>query len=199
MLVNEEGRTAIIAAVQVAERECSAEFVFCETPTSADYARWFLLPVMLATIALTTAIHLVWPQLPTMWIVLLQVPLVFILWLLATRPFVSRWLIPDAVEREAVRARACSLFAEHELYETPQRLGVLVLVSAFERRVHILADRGLTKLVDAEVWTQLVDRIGRHIRAGTTAQGVCEVIEDIRTRVPSDRLHAGKDRLPNTI
>ena len=199
MLVNKEGRAAIIAAVQHAERQSRAEFVFCETPISGDYTRWFVLPVMLATIALATAVHFIEPQLPTMWLVVLQVPIAIAFWMLSNVPSVSRWLIPDAAEIAAVHARACSLFAEHELYETPQRLGVLVLVSTFERRVYILADRGLTKLVDAQVWPVLVALIGRHIRAGTTAQGVCDIIEDIRARVPADDVHAAPDRLPNTI
>ena len=199
MLVNPEGRDMITAAIAAVEKRSGAEIVFCETSRSDDYARWLALPMLLATIACGLAIHGAFSDLSVVWVLLLQLPVAAFWWWVLNVPAVARWVIPDVVEIEAVARRAATLFAEHALFDTPARTGVLVLISAFERRVHILADQGLDSTVTKADWAVDVETIAEHIRAGTAATGVCKVVGRIADRVPYDSHHAPQNLLPDSL
>jgi len=58
-------------------------------------------------------------------------------------PPVARLFLSAARAEGEVRQAAQALFLEHELFNTGTRTGVLMLVSTFEHRVVVLADRGL--------------------------------------------------------
>lgn len=199
MLVNEEGRKLITDAIAAAEKRSGVEIVFCEASRSDDYERWLALPMFLATLASALVLHGALPTLATVWLLLLQLPLAALWWGLLHVPVVGRWVIPDVIEIEAVRRRAVTLFAEHALFETPCRIGVLVLLSAFERRVHILADRGLNALISSEAWAADVEIIRQHIRVGTAATGVCKVIDRIAASVPCDGVNVPQNFLPDSL
>jgi len=61
-------------------------------------------------------------------------------------PF-ARVFVPAERRDGEVRQYAQALFLEHGLHRTRQRDGILVLVSLFERRVVVLADRGVSEKV----------------------------------------------------
>jgi len=58
-----------------------------------------------------------------------------------------------------VRRHAESLFLRHEMFRTRDRNAVLILVSCFERRVEILADVGLHRLVSEPEWRPIIMRM----------------------------------------
>lgn len=199
MLVNQEGRKLITDAIAVAEKHSRAEIVFCESTRSDDYSRWLALPMLLATVASALALHGVVPELSAVWLLLVQLPVAGLWWWLLNVPSVARWVIPDVVEIEAVRRRAVTLFAEHALFDTPLRSGILILLSTFERRVHIMADRGLDVVVANDAWAADVETIAKHIRAGSAAVGVCKVVERIAASVPFDTKNVPQNLLPDSL
>ena len=199
MLVNTDGRAEIISAIAKLETQCPAEVVFCEIPRSADYTKWFILPVVLTTMASVISVHLLAGSLPVVWLLLLQLPLLALFWFASRVPAIGRALIPNQAEQASVKLAAVHLFAEHALFETPNRMGLLVLVSTFERRVHILADRGLDSLVSTDVWQSEVALVVSHIRAGTTAVGVCKTIENLAERLSVGKTLPGAALLPNAL
>jgi putative membrane protein len=87
-----------------------------------------------------------------------------------------RLLIGAKVARTEVHQRAVQAFVEHGLAETRDRTGVLILVSLLERRVEVLADRGIREKVPPETWDDVVARVVRGIRAGRLDDGLIDGI-----------------------
>src|SRR5438552_6858959 len=63
------------------------------------------------------------------------------------RPIARVFLHAARAEAE-VLAHAWSLFLRHEVFATPQRNGVLILVSRFERRMAVVMDTALRERVE---------------------------------------------------
>jgi len=79
-------------------------------------------------------------------------------------------LFIDHTRRDAeVIQFAQSLFFQHGLDRTRGRVGILLLVSLFERKVVILADEGFDGRIDAPDWGALTRRITLLLRHRTTA------------------------------
>lgn len=66
------------------------------------------------------------------------------------------------------RRRAAAAFLEQEVFRTADRVGILVFVSLFERRVVVLADSGIHARVEEGEWDAIVSRIAGGIRRGET-------------------------------
>jgi putative membrane protein len=78
-------------------------------------------------------------------------------------PFARLFLRTVRAEVE-VRQRAQSMFLTREMFRTPERTAVLVLVSLFERRIEILPDTGLhDRVIDAD-WRAVIARMAPRLR-----------------------------------
>ncbi len=79
-------------------------------------------------------------------------------------------LFVDRIRRDVeVTQFAQSLFFRRGLDRTRGRLGILLLVSLFERKVVLLADEGFDGRMDAQDWGVLTRRITLLVRYGSTA------------------------------
>ncbi|MGC1521521.1 MAG: TPM domain-containing protein [Steroidobacteraceae bacterium] len=67
---------------------------------------------------------------------------------------------------------AQALFLRRELFDTPHRDAVLILVSRFERRVHILPDTGLRNAVGQAAWQVVIERMKPALRQSRTADAL---------------------------
>ena len=67
---------------------------------------------------------------------------------------------------------AQALFLRRELFKTPHRDAVLILVSRFERRVHILPDTGLNATVGEAEWQAVIERMKPALRQARTADAL---------------------------
>ena len=90
------------------------------------------------------------------------------------RFFISRKEIDDEVEEAAI-----TNFFDQDLYRTRDETGVLVLISVFERRVWILADRGINAKVAEGQWDEIVKMITDGIKQKRPADAICEAVEKI--------------------
>ena len=90
------------------------------------------------------------------------------------RFFISRREIDEEVEEAAV-----TQFFNHGLYHTREETGVLVLISVFERRVWVLADRGINAKVSESQWDDIVKMITDGIKQKRSADAICEAVEKI--------------------
>lgn len=68
--------------------------------------------------------------------------------------FIRRLLTTEKFRGEAARARAAALFYETGIANTSAELGVLIFLSLFERRLELIADRGVLKAVPALEWNE---------------------------------------------
>jgi putative membrane protein len=87
-------------------------------------------------------------------------------------PFVKRLLVNQQHLDQATKGRAENAFLEAEVFNTRQRTGILIFVSFFEREVIVMADRGISDVVEQQVWDELVQGITAHIRQGKIIQGM---------------------------
>ena len=71
-------------------------------------------------------------------------------------PAYARWYLRPARRDLEVRQYAHALFLERELFATRERVGILILVSLFERRVELLPDRGFRGRVAQAEWQEVV-------------------------------------------
>ena len=72
--------------------------------------------------------------------------------------------------------RALRAFYEHELHKTRESTGILILASLLERRVQILADRGIHEKVGEAEWRKAANVLTRALKERRTGDGFCEAI-----------------------
>ncbi|MHB8420230.1 MAG: hypothetical protein ACYDCL_19320 [Myxococcales bacterium] len=71
--------------------------------------------------------------------------------------FLRRALTSRRARREATHRAACAAFLDHGVGQTRARLGVLVFVAMFERRVEVLPDVGIAVAQLGEGWLRAVE------------------------------------------
>jgi uncharacterized membrane protein len=67
---------------------------------------------------------------------------------------------------QSARERAADVFARLRLQDTADNTGVLIYLLLAERRIEILADRGLDGRISAEQWRGVCQAIEERMRAG---------------------------------
>jgi putative membrane protein len=72
----------------------------------------------------------------------------------------------------ATRQRAENAFLEEEVFATRHRTGIMIFVSFFEREVIVMADRGISKVVDQKEWDKMVRGITANIKMGKITEGI---------------------------
>jgi len=72
----------------------------------------------------------------------------------------------------ATRQRAETAFLEEEVFNTRHRTGIMIFVSFFEHEVIVMADRGISKVVDQKQWDDIVNGIVKEIRAKRIVEGL---------------------------
>lgn len=77
---------------------------------------------------------------------------------------------------QATRKRAETAFLEEEVFNTRQRTGILIFISFFEHEVIVMADKGISKVVDQKEWDTLVRIIIEHIKKGKITDGIVSAI-----------------------
>jgi len=96
---------------------------------------------------------------------------------------------------------AQALFFRNGLDRTRGRVGVLVLVSLFERKVVILADAGFDGRIDAGDWGRLTRRITVLLRHATTAVGLRAGLEGMEAMLLERGFHGAgtANELPDAV
>ena len=184
-LSNDE-RARVETAVKEAEKLTAGEIVVMIISASYQYPLAIVIgaaafALLLALIFTPLAGAWLWIGGQNMWLFLGFLTVFFILfheiikripWL--KRFFISRKEIDDEVEEAAI-----TNFFDQGLYRTRDQTGVLVLISVFERRVWVLADRGINAKVSESQWDDIVKMITDGIKQKRPADAICEAVEKI--------------------
>lgn len=122
-------------------------------------------------------------------------------WLVRALPGLKRRFIPQQVMAEEVEEKALVSFLEHGLHRTREGTGILILVSLFEHRVHVLADQGINAKVDKGTWDEIVRAVTVGIREGRACEALCAAIARCGELLQKDfpRRADDRDELPNLI
>ena len=184
--LTDDERKQVENAVKAAEKRTAGEIVVMIISSSYQYplanvigATTVALPLALLLTPLTGSWLWIGPQ--NMWLFLGFLIVFFILlheiikrtgWL--KRFFISQREIDDEVEEAAV-----TQFFDQGLYRTRDQTGVLVLISVFEHRVWMLADRGINAKVQQNQWDDIVTMITAGIKQQRAADAICAAVEKI--------------------
>lgn len=96
--------------------------------------------------------------------------------LIAFHPKVKRFLLFRKHMNEEVYQRAIQAFHEHNLSQTPQRNAVLIFISFFERRIHIIADSGALEKISNKKWEDLIKEQLGSLKKGQYEESLMELI-----------------------
>ncbi len=164
---NENARKALTACVKEIETRTDAELVLVIRARSHSYRHAdYLFGALLAFVGLVFLIFSPVTFHPN-W-VLLEVVLFFVLGsFLSSRTNAVKRLLTTAKSRaENVRTSAAAMFYEAGIANTRQETGILVHLSLFERRLEVLADRGVLRAVPALEWNEELFELHEAARLG---------------------------------
>jgi uncharacterized membrane protein len=89
------------------------------------------------------------------------------------------------------RQRALALFADYGVWDTEENCGVLLYVNLADRKVEIVADRGIQRKIDAATWQAicrtLTDGYARGEFHNSTLAAIGQVNDLLRQHFPADR------------
>lgn len=98
------------------------------------------------------------------------------------------------------RQRALQLFAEYGVWDTDANTGVLIYLLLAERRLEIIADRGINARVDQAQWDGvrdgMRDLLGRGHYGPALQHGLLAITRLLDQHFPADSSH-NPDELPN--
>jgi len=89
---------------------------------------------------------------------------------------VRRFMLNQNHLDQATRKRAETAFLEEEVFNTRQRTGIMIFISFFEHEVIVMADKGISKVVDQKEWDAMVRGIIEHIKKGKITDGIVSAI-----------------------
>lgn len=154
---DDAAREALTDCVRKIETTTDAELVLVVRARSGSYRQAdYLFGALLAFAGLLFLLfspfdfHQYW--------VAIDVPLLFLLGtLIASRSnWIRRLLTTRKHRNEAVRTAAAAMFYEAGIANTNAEMGVLIYLSILERRLELIADRGVLRGVNALEWNQIL-------------------------------------------
>ena len=77
------------------------------------------------------------------------------------------------------RARAVAMFGKLGVWDTEHNNGVLIYLLLAERRIELVADRGLNRHVEAARWQQITDTMGAAFKQGQFEAGLNQAIDAV--------------------
>lgn len=85
---------------------------------------------------------------------------------------IKRLLVARQYQDIVTRQCAENAFLEEEVFNTRQRTGIMIFISFFEHEVIVMADQGISKVVDQKQWDMIVQDIIKSIRSGKIVEAL---------------------------
>ena len=79
----------------------------------------------------------------------------------------------------SARERAVAMFGKLGVWDTEHNNGVLIYLLLAERRIELVADRGLNRQVDAAQWQQITDAMGAAFKQGQFEAGLNQAVDAV--------------------
>lgn len=199
---SKEEQRRIEQAVVAAESKTSGEIVPMIVGASARYGEAELTGVVFGMVV-GTMIEFIWhdPWGPVHAYVLWPIAGAIFGHFMFSVPFFKRKMLPSHRVGEAVHLRSLAAFAGHGLHYTKNHTGILIFASLLERRVVVLADRGINEKVAPGTWQVVVDTLTDGLKSGKPSDGFCNAIERCGDILAGyfPRQTEDQDELPNAL
>lgn len=103
------------------------------------------------------------------------------------------------VRDQTPRQRAIELFAQLGVWDTEHNSGVLIYLQLIDRRVEIVADRGISRRVGETFWAAVCQRLQTALSAGQYEGGSLRALGEITQALAEHFPASGdnSDELPN--
>ncbi|MDA3810549.1 MAG: TPM domain-containing protein [Spirochaetaceae bacterium] len=98
-------------------------------------------------------------------------------YVLANIDGVDRLIVPAKVIGKKVNRRALLFFGESGLFDTKDRTGVLIFISLKEKRVELIADKGINELVKQDTWNDVVSNLITRLKERNIVDGLVEAVD----------------------
>jgi uncharacterized membrane protein len=100
---------------------------------------------------------------------------------------------------QPARERAFDLFAQLRIWDTAHNNGVLIYLLLADRKVEIVADRGIDAKVGAAGWQKICTQMETDFKAGNFEAGVIKGIDAVSRQLAAyfPKHGAGKNELPD--
>jgi putative membrane protein len=180
---SEEQKLRIEKAVQNLEAKTSGEMVPYIVPDSDHYVEgtlYTIISFLIIGVVMIMGASLVWLLPAGITIIEILIFLIIMMFLGFLMSFVFpsiriQMVSSNTVDRRVMQ-RAETAFLDREIFNTRKRIGILLFISELERKVIILADSGISKLVPGEDWQKIVDDLIKYIKKNETADGIVNAI-----------------------
>ena len=188
--LSDSEKASVSNAVKEAEKMTSGEIVPMVVSSSYDYPMAnviggvaFSLPLALI---LTPIIGgWLWIGSRDMWLFVGLLAVLFIIFHEITKriDWLKRLFISGKEIEEEVEEAAVINFFNEGLYRTRDETGVLIFISVFERKVWVLADRGIHQKAEEGQWDDIVQLIVAGIKQNRQAEAICEAIQKVGVKL----------------
>ncbi len=179
----------LAGCVKEIERNTDAELVIVVRARSANYAHAdYLFGFLLALAVLVFLIFspFSFPE----FLVPIDIAVAFVIGSIISwrSNFLRRLFSKERFRKHSVRTSAAAMFYEAGIANTNAEMGVLIYLSLMERRLELIADRGVLKLVPAQDWNrELFDlhQIGKNPDPKTFQNAIEKFGKVLATYVPA--------------
>jgi putative membrane protein len=86
--------------------------------------------------------------------------------------WVRRMMLTQQHMDNATRQRAENAFLEEEVFNTRHRTGIMIFISFFEHEVIVMADSGISNVVEQKEWDKIVTVLTGNIRKNRIVEGL---------------------------
>jgi uncharacterized membrane protein len=101
------------------------------------------------------------------------------------------------------RQRAINYFADLRVWDTEENSGILLYLLLAERKIEIVADRGIAKLVEQTEWNKICQQLHNQLAADQVVEGLSKAITEfgtlLRQHYPIDGDLNNPDELNNEL
>ena len=99
-----------------------------------------------------------------------------IFYFIANISMIDRLIAPKKIMKQKVKERAVRHFMESGVYNTRDRTGILIFISFLERRIELIADKGINEKIPQEKWNSIVENIIQGIKSDKVIEKLKESI-----------------------
>ncbi len=176
----EEEKERLKSAIHEVESRTIGEIVVMVV----DYSDHYIEAEVLGSVLLGSLLSLILTVLLFHSSIWSYIPLTFLFffpcWLLFIKArALKRLFIGIRRKEETVRLRAERAFFERGLYRTKKNTGVLFFLSLLERKVWVLADKGIHGKMDQGTLDRFANEVSKGVREGRTCHALCQAIQEI--------------------
>ncbi|MFN2576544.1 MAG: hypothetical protein ABR607_02525 [Pyrinomonadaceae bacterium] len=170
---------AIGAAVREIEARTNAEIVVAVRGRSGTYRHAdYLFGALIAFIGLLFVLFSPF-EFHTFWIPIDVIALFVAAAFVSSRgDWLRRMLTTKGLRAKAARAGAAAMFYEAGIANTSAENGLLIYLSLLERRMEVIADRGILKAVPALKWNHAVFEL-KHVATNPDSEKLVEAIRAV--------------------